>query len=59
MIREMTLEDADKVYEIENESFFEPWSKKSSSKNLKKTPFLSITSTKKMGKSLDFTSLAV
>lgn len=55
----MTLEDADKVYEIENESFFEPWSKKSSSKNLKKTPFLSITSTKKMGKSLDFTSLAV
>lgn len=28
MIREMTCYDIDRVYEIENESFFEPWSKK-------------------------------
>lgn len=28
MIREMTFYDIDRVYEIENESFFEPWSKK-------------------------------
>lgn len=27
MIRKMTLEDIDQVYFIENQSFFEPWSK--------------------------------
>lgn len=36
----MTLEDADKVYEIENESFFEPWSKKKLLKEFEENSFL-------------------
>lgn len=35
MIRDMQLEDVDRVYEIENESFFQPWSKKTLIKDLK------------------------
>lgn len=34
MIRKMEIRDADKVYEIENASFFEPWSKKQLIKEL-------------------------
>ena len=36
----MTLADADKVYEIENESFFEPWSKKKLLKEFEENSFL-------------------
>lgn len=35
MVRDMTLADCDNVYRIENESFFEPWSKKDLIKDLK------------------------
>lgn len=34
MIRKMEVKDIDKVYEIENKSFFEPWSKKQLIKEL-------------------------
>lgn len=36
----MTLADADRVYEIENESFFEPWSKKKLLKEFEENSFL-------------------
>ncbi len=36
----MTLEDADRVYEIENEAFFEPWSKKQLLKEFEENSFL-------------------
>lgn len=35
MIRNMTLADCDNVYRIENDSFYEPWSKKALIKDLK------------------------
>ena len=35
MIRTMELTDCDRVYKIENECFFEPWSKKNLIKDLK------------------------
>lgn len=35
MIRKMSLADCDNVYRIENESFFEPWSKQALIKDLK------------------------
>ena len=34
MIRDMTLADCDNVYRIENDSFYEPWSKKALIKDL-------------------------
>lgn len=34
MIRRMEIKDADRVYEIENASFFEPWTKKNLIKEL-------------------------
>ena len=36
----MTLEDADRVYKIENESFFEPWTKKRLLKEFEENSFL-------------------
>ena len=40
MIREMTVNDTDKVYQIENESFFEPWTKKQLLKEFEDNSFL-------------------
>ena len=40
MIRKMQKSDADRVYEIENQAFFEPWSKQSLIKDLKDNTFL-------------------
>lgn len=40
MIRKMLRSDADKVYEIENQAFFEPWSKKNLIKDLEENNFL-------------------
>lgn len=34
MIRKMEVKDADRVYQIENQAFFEPWSKKELMKEL-------------------------
>ena len=36
----MVLEDADRVYQIENESFFEPWTKKRLVKEFEENSFL-------------------
>lgn len=41
MIRKMEIKDADSVYRIENQAFFEPWSKKSLIKDLESNSFLS------------------
>lgn len=41
MIRKMEIKDADSVYRIENQAFFEPWSKKSLIKDLVSNSFLS------------------
>ena len=41
MIRKMEINDADSVYRIENQAFFEPWSKKSLIKDLESNSFLS------------------
>lgn len=41
MIRKMLKSDADFVYEIENQAFFEPWSKKHLIKELEDNSFLS------------------
>ena len=40
MIRKMQRSDVDSVYEIENQAFFEPWSKKNLIKDLEKNTFL-------------------
>lgn len=40
MIREMTVNDTDRVYQIENDSFFEPWSKKQLLKEFENNSFL-------------------
>ena len=40
MIRKMEISDADEVYNIENQAFFEPWSKKNLIKDLKSNSFL-------------------
>ena len=40
MIREMEASDIDKVYDIENQAFFEPWSKKNLVKDLEQNNFL-------------------
>ncbi|MDO5047535.1 MAG: ribosomal protein S18-alanine N-acetyltransferase [Anaerococcus sp.] len=40
MIRKMEISDANKVYDIENKSFFEPWSKKKLIKDLTGNSFL-------------------
>lgn len=40
MIRRMEIKDADRVYEIENASFFEPWTKKNLIKELTANSFL-------------------
>lgn len=40
MIRKMQRFDTDRVYEIENQAFFEPWSKKSLIKDLETNTFL-------------------
>lgn len=40
MIREMTVNDTDRVYQIENDSFFEPWSKKQLLKEFEDNSFL-------------------
>lgn len=40
MIRPMELEDADRVYEIENDSFFEPWTKRRLLKEFEENSFL-------------------
>ncbi len=41
MIRQMLRSDADAVYKIENQAFFEPWSKKNLIKDLEENTFLS------------------
>ena len=41
MIRKMQSHDVDRVYEIENQAFFEPWSKKNLMKELEANTFLS------------------
>lgn len=40
MIRHMLTSDADVVYNIENQAFFEPWSKKNLIKDLEENTFL-------------------
>lgn len=40
MIRKMQTNDIDRVYEIENQAFFEPWSKKNLIKDLETNTFL-------------------
>ena len=40
MIRKMEIRDADEVYNIENQAFFEPWSKKNLIKDLESNTFL-------------------
>ena len=40
MIRKMLVSDADAVYEIENEAFFEPWTKRGLIKDLEENSFL-------------------
>lgn len=40
MIRKMEIADLDRVYTIENQSFFEPWSKKKLLKDLEHNSFL-------------------
>ena len=40
MIRPMELKDADRVYQIENESFFEPWTKRRLLKEFEENSFL-------------------
>lgn len=40
MIRNMTVNDTDRVYQIENDSFFEPWSKKQLLKEFEGNSFL-------------------
>ncbi|MDD7463172.1 MAG: ribosomal protein S18-alanine N-acetyltransferase [Anaerococcus sp.] len=40
MIRKMSLEDIDQVYFIENQSFFEPWSKETLLKEMQINKFL-------------------
>ena len=40
MIRKMEISDANEVYDIENQAFFEPWSKKNLIKDLKSNTFL-------------------
>lgn len=40
MIREMTVNDTDRVYQIENDSFFEPWTKKQLLKEFEDNSFL-------------------
>ena len=40
MIRKMEASDIDKVYDIENQAFFEPWSKKNLIKDLEQNNFL-------------------
>lgn len=41
MIRKMEISDTDRVYQIENESFFEPWSKKQLIRELTQNSLLS------------------
>ena len=40
MIRRMEISDTDVVYDIENQAFFEPWSKKNLIKDLESNSFL-------------------
>ena len=40
MIRKMEIKDADQVYDIENQAFFEPWTKKRLIKDLESNSFL-------------------
>ncbi len=40
MIRKMEISDTDVVYDIENQAFFEPWSKKNLIKDLESNSFL-------------------
>lgn len=54
MIRKMNLEDADRVYQIENESFFEPWSKKRLLKEFEENFFLKHFVYEKDGKVIGF-----
>lgn len=40
MIRRMHIDDAEEVYDIENQAFFEPWSKKNLVKDLEQNSIL-------------------
>ena len=54
MIRKMQSYDVDRVYEIENQAFFEPWSKKNLIKELEANTFLSHFVYEKDGEILAF-----
>lgn len=54
MIRKMLTKDADEVYNIENQAFFEPWSKKNLIKDLEENTFLNHFVYEKHGKILGF-----
>lgn len=54
MIRKMEIRDADEVYNIENQAFFEPWSKKNLIKDLESNTFLNHYVAEKDGKIVGF-----
>lgn len=54
MIRKMLISDVDAVYEIENEAFFEPWTKRGLIKDLEDNSFLEHFVYEKDGKVVGF-----
>lgn len=54
MIRKMEIRDADEVYNIENQAFFEPWSKKNLIKDLESNTFLNHYVAEKDGRIVGF-----
>lgn len=54
MIRKMLVSDVDAVYEIENEAFFEPWTKGGLIKDLEENSFLEHFVYEKDGKVVGF-----
>ena len=54
MIRPMTFEDVDQVYFIENQSFFQPWSKEMLLKEMKINKFLEYYVYEEKGEILGF-----
>lgn len=54
MIRKMEAFDIDRVYDIENQAFFEPWSKKKLIKDLEQNTFLKHFVYEKDGEVLGF-----
>lgn len=54
MIRKMEIRDADEVYNIENQAFFEPWSKKNLIKDLESNTFLNHYVAEKDGRVVGF-----